>query len=179
MANNKVFISAPITTDWGTVMEFAISIRRLGGDPIYWDRESSYDQNKFEEADSVVFILPGNNFRMSQYGLPIGVKAELFNAFSAKKNIYLGFIHSTNSHKIYLAKTDGRDIQGVSGSEGSLKILLGAIRATDNIIANSTYGAWVENPCAEVTLKYSGPNGHPGKPGVEGNPFDERLILML
>lgn len=70
----------------------------------------------------------------------------------------------------------------------------GAILAAWKMASPSIYGVdnsnrrvYVPNPWAEIELpkviklpsKEIGSIGHPGKMGVDGDPFDERLILML
>jgi len=179
---NKVFISAPISLAWSTVTEFALTVRRAGGEPVWWDRNTRYIQSDFDKADSVLFLLPGNKFESSQYGLPIGLKSELSRAFALNKNIYLGYITSNGNHSIYRADTDGYSIAGLSGTTGCLKQSLESINAAEKIAANSRYGAFVDNPCAEIELPKAQrvyaktiPSWH----FEECDGIDKRLLLMI
>lgn len=182
-SNNKVFISAPISVDWSTVMEFAKSVQNTGGKPVYWERNTRYIQKDFDTADSVVFILPNNNFNMHRFNLPIGLQSELERAFETGKSIYVGYIRSNGNHSIYRAGTDGYSIAGRSGTSGRLKRDLESIKAAKRIAMNSNYGAFwsgeeqsvkwgeLEHPGAEVKL--------PTAKKVNPDFIDERLLLML
>ena len=194
-SNNKVFISAPISTDWSTVTKFFQSVQNAGGEPVYWDRNTRYVQKDFDSCGSVVFILPNNKFARSQYGLPIGLKNELSRAFEMNKDIYVGYITSQGLHCIYRASTDGKDITGVSGTTYSLKRALEPIKAAEKIATNSRYGLkdvdidnylagkWGElehpgNPCAEIKLP-TARRVYATAISLETNWVDERLLLML
>lgn len=194
MANNRVFISAPISVDWSTVTEFVHSVLDAGGKPVFWDRNTRYDQNDFNSSDSVVFILPKNKFEMSQYGLPIGLKNELSRAFEMNKDIYIGYITSNGNHSIFSSSTDGKNITGVSATTGSLKRSLETIKTAEidahnknlreikKIAANSQYGVFVENPWAEVkfpTVRRVFEKTISATIYEECVGYDKRLLLMI
>ena len=180
---SKVFISAPISVDWSTVMEFASVVKEAGGNPQYWVRDTSYNQREFDASNSVVFILPGNAWEKSQHGLPKGLKSELSRAYASGKNIYIGYITSRGEHNIYCADSNGMDIKGIQGSSSAFEEQMTANRYAERVMVNSTYGAWGKNSCSEIELPLpKGPTGFSGRPGiagVDGIEFDERLLLMM
>ena len=176
----KVFISAPISVDWSTVMEFASIVKEAGGNPQYWIRDNPYNQREFDASNSVIFLLPGNAWEKSQHGLPKGLKSELSRAYASGKNIYIGYITSRGEHNIYCADSNGMDIKGIQGSSSAFEEQMAANRYAERVMVNSTYGA---NICSEIELPLpkgpTGVSGRPGIAGVRGFDYDERLLLMM
>lgn len=186
MKANKIFISAPISVDWSTVLGFISSVNKEGFTPRYWDRNTKYDQSEFDDCRSVVFILPKNKFDAYSEELPVGIKSELSRAYAQSKKIYVGYQTSTGSYNIYDADTNGKWIRATSGTAndifGELKseILKSEIKnakMAERVMKNSTYGTMVHNPCAEVKL----PKAQKVYATTIPNPdwIDERLLLML
>lgn len=183
---NKVFISAPNSLNWSTIMNFAQTVINKGADVYFWDRESKYGQKEFDSCDTVVFLLPNNKFEAGHKELPIGLRNELQRAYAQSKQILLGYKTSNGSYNFYDTNTNGQYIQGISGTACALDRIVERTKkeiakSAMNIAQNSTYGIFVPNPCDEVKLPKGiiGSVGHKGTPGVAGIEFDERLLLML
>jgi hypothetical protein len=179
---SKVFISAPISVDWSTVQRFEKEITKRNLKVSYWERWSKYSNSDLDSSDAVVFILPRNKFKATHNELPIGLKAELSRAYAASKKIYIGYETSTGSCNIYDTITDGKYIEGLTGTANDIYEDLDLLRSAKKIATNSLYGVHIHssNPCAEIELP-KGPTGFSGRPGiagVDGIEFDERLLLM-
>jgi len=175
MDPNKVFISAPSELDWSTVTRFA---QRLVDNNILafaWDRNSIYDHSIFDECGSVLFLLPGNRFRLVKDDLPWGQRRELFRAQAQSKNIYVGYGQIYEADGI--ANTDGEEfISGISGTSNSIFTNIGKVNAKEalrmhksgmNLVMNSTYGSFVND-----TLY--GELDHPGN-GIKFNQIDKQI----
>lgn len=185
---NNIYISAPITVDWSTVVRYQqelISGSNRKFKVSVWDRKSKYDQREFDSSDAVVFILPNNNFNASQDDLPIGLKNELSRAYAQDKEIFVAYRTNGGSYNIYDAETNGKWIKGVSGTAsdifGSTKVLQNSLDIfVGKVMNNSSCRPWSTNPCAEIELPKgpTGSNGRKGVSGVEGIEFDERLLLI-
>jgi hypothetical protein len=187
---NKIYISVPISTDWDIVRSYSRKLESQGYNVKVWNRSERYNQNEFDESDSVLFILPKNKFKADSNYLPIGLRSELARAYAQNKKIYVGYKTSNDEFNIYNTETNGMYINAISGTankifecntnEVSQKTL---DRLTDKIMVNSRYGIAgnVGNPCLEIELP-KGPTGFSGRPGiagVDGIEFDERLLLMI
>jgi len=184
MKANKVFVSAPISMDWSTVLEFYHKLDSKGLDARLWNRDCSYDQKAFDDCGSIVFLLPNNKFNSISSQLPVGLKSELCRSFAQRKNIYVGYITSGGEYNIYEADTNGGcTINGISGTANSIfRKIQEQInqKAAVKLAANSMYGGCgginpnsLELPtptrvCAQIVT------GHEFEYG-----FDERLLLAL
>ena len=201
---NKIYISTPIVTDWSTVMRFHDKLKQKFTDVRVWDRESRYVQKDFDDAGHVVFILPNNKFKADFYELPVGVKKELHDAITQNKKIYIAY-KSLDGEFIYNAKSNGRNIEGITGTWDNIftdlppeigkkgidalaeigKLLQGDYTSV-TLGSNGPVNVWFSNPCAEITL----PNSQaecslPIAKRVHATTIpntdylDERLLLMM
>jgi hypothetical protein len=177
---SKIHISAPISSDWGTVTSFEKRLKNEGFKVSVWDRKSIYDQSEFDKSDAVVFILPSNKFKATQRELPNGLKSELSRAYAQGKRIYVGYVTSWGSYSIYDTTTDGMNISAIPHSANNMFNLAKQLKAANKIMINSRYGV-AGNPCSEIELP-KGPTGSSGRPGISGErgfDYDERLLLMM
>lgn len=175
---SKVHICAPVSLSWSTVL----SVKHLlEGSDLFkvsvWERNSTYSNSMIDEADAVVFILPGVKFNASGQQLPSGLRNELSRSYAQNKKVFIAYKSATSgSFQIYSAHTDGVSIAGIQRTYRDI------FKIRPNVSYQST-----KNPCAEIELPkgptgYSGrpgPIGHQGAPGVDGIEFDERLLLMM
>ena len=121
MKANKVFISAPISMDWSTVLKYETVLKKKGFEVKYWDRYTKYDERPLDESDAVVFLLPNNSFKCSEYELPIGLRAELSRAYALDKPLFIGYIRSGDGQvSFYEADSNGKFIAGQAGTCNSL-----------------------------------------------------------
>jgi hypothetical protein len=90
------YISAPISTDWSTVIEVeeAISSRDPGSFIEKWDRNSGYDTALLAECDIMVLMLPGSGHRCWTSDIPSGCKAEITTAKRKGKRIIIAVTDS-------------------------------------------------------------------------------------
>ena len=163
-SRKQVFISAPQSLDWDTVMKFKRKL--INGDVIAknWDRiPGSYRQSDFNKSDAVLFLLPKNKFRYTKDELPIGLEVELSRACALSKPLFIGYITTTGSYNIYNAKFDGIKIEGVTGT-------------ADDIFRDFGQPD-LKNSCAEIKLPKTQRVYATTIPN--SNYADERLILML
>ena len=165
---NKIYISTPIVTDWSTVMRFHDKLTQKFTDVKVWDRESRYVQKDFDDAGHVVFILPNNKFKADFYDLPVGVKKELHDAITQNKKIYIAY-KSLDGEFIYNAKSNGRNIEGISGTWDSI--------FTDSLISNLCAEITLPNSQAECSLPIAKRVHATTIPNTDY--LDERLLLML
>jgi hypothetical protein len=204
---NKIYISAPIVTDWSTVMRFHDILKQKYTDVKVWDRGSRYFQKDFDDAGHVVFVLPNNKFKASFHELPVGVKKELHDAVTQNKKIYIAYTTKDFGNFIYDAKSDGRNIEGIGGTANKIFLklpsdsvkkgidaveemekLLRGMASTDiniSLVSNGT-SIWSTNPCAEIALPNSQaecvlPVAKIVHATLVSNPdyVDERLLLMM
>ena len=110
----------------------------------FWDRKSQYDQNLFDSADAIVFILPNFSFDSTKvklgYEVPIGVRSELNLAIKQQKKICIAYKTANTGINIYnVSWTVGRipkdyTIKGIAGT-------------------SHEFGEWVDNfACHYKTL---------------------------
>lgn len=178
---SKVFISAPITVDWSIVQRFDLELTKKKLKVTYWERSSKYNHKLLDDADAVIFILPGIQFKATCDTLPIGLKTELSRAYALNKKIYVGYVTSTGSYNIYNADTDGKSIEGVGRTSNTIYGELEHDKAARKIAANSFYGSSYiksNNPCCEIELPkmqrvYAKPI-----PSYELDSYDVRLLLI-
>jgi hypothetical protein len=98
MKADKVFFSAPISMDWGIVYNFMETLAAKNLTPVYWNRSAVYDESKFNECGTIVFLLPGNRTSGSNVNIPVGMRRELHEAWLQQKDIYIGEIIDGNYH---------------------------------------------------------------------------------
>lgn len=192
---NKVYISAPITMEWSTVLSYKLKLDALGFDVKLWDRNfSNYRKQDFDSADTVVILLPNNKFNGSQRDLPIGVCKEISEAYAQSKSIFIGYTPNSGVPEFYragvqLGSRGYFTIRGEGGSTTAIKVLAANAnveKAAKKIAVNSTYGladymsgSWSDdsgemyssNPCAEIAL--------PTAKKVNPDLIEERLLLMM
>lgn len=164
---NKIYISAPIATDWSTVMRFQDKLKQKFTDVKVWDRESRYKQEDFDNAGHVVFILPDNKFKAEYHQLPVGLKAELSRAYATNKKVYVAY-KSKDGYFIYDTRTNGKNIEGIGGTADRIFTDLtsdprkGTKKETsieaDDILDDDFWGMAYEaasNLCVEIPLPNS------------------------
>ena len=102
----RIAISAPMTVP----MEHLREVDNLLYDKYkiphahisYWDRKSQYDQNLFDSADAVIFILNDYAFNALEGSVPIGVDAELRQVHKQGKHAFLAYkLKTTGEIKFY------------------------------------------------------------------------------
>jgi hypothetical protein len=121
MANKQIYISCPIAVHQYTFDEYIDLINdHKGFTARYWERGGEYSQTYFDSSDAFVFVLPDNKFKASNHELPIGLKRELARAFALGKKIFIGYQTRSGEYAFYLAKTNGRDIEGVPGTTNEI-----------------------------------------------------------
>jgi hypothetical protein len=196
-ANKKtIFISAPISLKWDTVCDFDEAISEESIVPVEikaWDRHTKYDQKDLDESDAVVFLLPKNDFRCAYGDMPIGLRTELARAYAMSKPIFVGYLTRSGEYNIYDAETNGKSIEGVAGTAGSIyqrllapepkKKTLESIEDPEpkkkilETLDDISGSLWTRNPCAEIEL----PKAKRVYASTVQNPdyLDERLILLL
>ena len=153
---NSVFISAPINLDWSTVMNFAQTVKNKGANVYFWDRQrqSKYDQEKFDYCDTVIFLLPDNKCEAGFRELPVGLKAELRRAYSQSKNILIGYKADSGKYYFYDTETNGQYIKRICGTVGALdRIVEKTEKAKDELQNLSWIGKRVRGfeECSSVT----------------------------
>ncbi len=68
----------------------------------FWDRKSQYDQNQFDSADAVIFLLKDFAFEGKEGSIPIGVDAELRQVHKQGKPAFLAYkLKTTGEIKFY------------------------------------------------------------------------------
>lgn len=151
---NKVFISAPFSLDWSTVMNFAQTVKNKGAGVYFWDRKSEYDQEKFDYCDTVIFLLPGNKCEAGFRELPVGLRAELRRAYVQSKNILIGYKADSGKYYFYDTETNGQYIKRIWGTVGALdRIVEKTEKAKDELQNLSWIGKRVKGfeECSSVT----------------------------
>jgi hypothetical protein len=165
---NKIYISAPLSTEWSDVAQLAGRLQYNFTDVRYWDRRQ-YKPEDFDKADDVVFMLPHNSVSWYIKDLPAGVKKEVREAVGAGKRIHIAYRNPlSGNYEITEAKIDGgfdkgfisiipgfssetiydysdKNIDAVAEME---KLLRGESKTVDGILHYS-------NPCAEIPLSGS------------------------
>lgn len=68
----------------------------------FWDRKSQYDQNQFDSADAVIFLLKDFAFEGKEGSVPIGVDAELRQVHKQGKDAFLAYkLKTTGEIRFY------------------------------------------------------------------------------
>jgi len=163
-SKKQVFISVPMSMDWGTVMKFKQKLLNVGIRVKHWDRiPGSYNQFDLNNSDAVLFLLPKNEFRYAMNELPIGLQTELERVYALSKPLFIGYKTAAGSYSIYNARFNGSKIEGVTG--------------TANDIFKNFCQPDLENPSTEINLPKSTKVYATTIPNPDYT--DERLILML
>lgn len=180
-----IFISAPISLKWDTVCDFVEAISEESKVPVeikVWDRYGKYEAKDLDESDAVVLLLPRNDFRCAYIEMPDGLRSELTRAYALNKPIYVGYLTRSGDYNIYEARTDGKSIEGVTGTAGSIYRKVLAPDPKKKAVATDDYYEFydsicTDNPCAEIEL----PKAKRVYTTTIPNPdyIDERLILLL
>ncbi len=182
-SKKQVFISAPMSLDWDTVMKFKLKLLDSGAVVKHWDRHSKYSQCDLDESDAVLFLLPRNQFRCDVHDMPTGLKVEFANAYAQGKSLFIGYITATGSYNIYDTKFYDGKFEGISGTANDIYETL---REHTSIASDDTaflIEDWpgsiydVKNPCAEIELPKAQRVYATTIPNLDY--VDECLILML
>ena len=183
-SNTKtVFISAPVSLKWSTVCDFDEAISEKSKVPVEikaWDRKQEYIAENLDKSDAVIFLLPNNDFECTYIEMPTGLRMELARAYALNKPIFVGYkTRSTGDYNIYSAETDGKSIEGIAGTAGSIydTVLVSEPKKNVADIEDISGSMWTGNPCAEIEL----PKAKRVYATTIPNPDyrDERLNLLL
>lgn len=155
MKKRKIYMSVPMSLNWDKVQLFKRRFSTEKYDVSLWDRKN-YDPRLFEEADSVVFLLPDFSFDYDIDDLPVGVRKEVKQAVKEGKYIYLGYVTAGGDYNIYNAKVEYSEIKGVQG--------------TANKIFNELH--------IDVVVDYSG-SVKSWDPISTPDGYDERLLMLV
>jgi hypothetical protein len=182
-ANKKtIFISAPISLKWDTVCDFEVAIIEESTVPVEikaWDRRKKYDLKDLDESHAVIFLLPKNDFRCSHSEMPVGLRSELARAYALNKPIFVGYVNRSGDCNIYDAETDGKSIEGITGTSGNIYQKLLDLESKKKVVEIEDFSGsmWTGNPCGEIELPKAKRVYSTTVPNSDYQ--DERLILML
>jgi hypothetical protein len=115
-----IYLSVPVSLDWNTQVQPFIDQLNKEFNVTYWMRGTHYYANRLQDADAVVFLLPGLKFESELDFLPTGLKSEFNICIKMNKNIYLGYNNIRNIKSIYNAEDYVGKIKGVLGSSGNI-----------------------------------------------------------
>ena len=120
--NKHVYISIPLYEQWQKVEELTKSI--LEPNNIAWKAWGRGKYTKEEEYDllsskAIIFILPGNKFRMDYDDLPSVVKNDLDRALTKNIPIYIAYKTTAGILQIYEAMLDDYLDSEITGIQGS------------------------------------------------------------
>lgn len=166
LSNNNIYISAPVSLDWSTVLSFKESIRRKSRDLniCMWDRKEIYKQSELDSCNTIVFLLPKNQFKADSLTLPSGLRNELARAYAKGMNILVGYKSSLGSFRVYNTETNGIYINGIIGTADKCFEHIEKITLEKDIPSYSLPAAFrlYEGICQPTSFTY-----------------DERLLLMI
>lgn len=96
-------------------MEVDSHVKKRGYSTSYWDRQV-YISKDFDEADTLVVILPGQKFQCTEIDMPNGVKKDIKEALIQGKNIYLAYKTAGNGFQFYNMTIQSHFYGGLSGT---------------------------------------------------------------
>ena len=177
-----IFISAPISLKWDTVLSFGEAISKQSKVLVKvnaWDRKQKYIEEDLDKSDAVVFLLPNNDFRCVHSEMPLGLRVELARAYALNKPIFVGYLTTSGSYNIYDVETDGKLIKGVTGTAGNIYDTILRPEPKKKVVDIDDLDDIdnTEEGCAEIKL----PKAKRVYATTILNPDyqDERLILLL
>lgn len=161
----RIAISAPMTVPMVHLCEVEDLLNEKFKIPYshisFWDRKSQYDQNQFDSADAVVFLLKDFAFEGKEGCVPIGVDAELRQVHKQGKEAFLAYkLKTTGEIRFYTFRFGlGPDykktwIKAVSDTTGEFGEFVNGFeligidaqaeleKAAIRLMQNSTYGAF-------------------------------------
>lgn len=102
----RIAISAPMTVPMVHLCEVEDLLNEKFHIPYshisFWDRKSQYDQNQFDSADAVIFLLNDFAFEAKEGSVPIGVDAELRQVHKQGKEAFLAYkLKTTGEIRFY------------------------------------------------------------------------------
>lgn len=102
----RIAISAPMTVPMVHLCEVEDLLNEKFHIPYshisFWDRKSQYDQNQFDSADAVIFLLKDFAFEGKEGSIPIGVDAELRQVLKQGKDAFLAYkLKTTGEIRFY------------------------------------------------------------------------------
>lgn len=102
----RIAISAPMTVPMVHLCEVEDLLNEKFHIPYshisFWDRKSQYDQNQFDSADAVIFLLNDFAFEGKEGSVPIGVDAELRQVHKQGKDAFLAYkLKTTGEIRFY------------------------------------------------------------------------------
>lgn len=116
----KVYISAPISIPWETVLKVRDNLVSTGIGVSVWNRGTKYSIS-ISDYDAIVFILPNMKWQHTINGLPSGIKSEVSRAVFLNKPIYIAYTPINESTPtIYNAKHNLGIITGIQGTGNSI-----------------------------------------------------------
>lgn len=117
----RIYISCPLSVSEATLEAVAEKAGNNGEYNVrYWDRRGKgYNEKLLEDADLILFILPGNSFGLPFQALPVGLQSELIKAHVLQKPLAVAYRNTSGEMNIYKAIYDGNvkgEIRAVPGS---------------------------------------------------------------
>lgn len=163
----RIAISAPMTVPMVHLCEVEDLLNEKFKIPYshisFWDRKSQYDQNQFDSADAVIFLLNDFAFEGKEGSVPIGVDAELRQVHKQGKEAFLAYkLKTTGEIRFYTFRFGlGPDykktwIKAVSDTTGEFGEFVNGFeligidaqaeleKAAIRLMQNSTYGTFGE-----------------------------------
>lgn len=105
----------------------------MGGDPVWWDRNTSYNLEPILTADVVVMITPNNNWGMTITDLTRGCAKEWKLAVGNNMPRFIAY-RTKEGYKFYLNDKNRTDL--VIGVAGTSLVLPGLIKRGEEKISN-------------------------------------------
>ena len=115
---NQVYVSCPLDENAAKISEVGRKLSDMGYSPWWFERGTTYDDQKLRLADMFVLIPSSNQFdSMMDYMTP-GCKKELELAHSIGKSLWLAYWKKNVLHiySIHLGKLADRRVMGQSRS---------------------------------------------------------------
>ena len=124
--NFSAYISCHIAMPWDTLMDVASVVEcsfSKNVEPIYWDRESPYQENILPNSDCFIMISPGLKWSYYIQSLPPGCRKELKKAIKLGIPIYTVYKTSSKAIRIYETHIEDNYVCGITGTSDSLNFL--------------------------------------------------------
>lgn len=150
-----VYVACPMNVPLDYLNEVCVLIRKLGGTPYYWDRNSRvYDTGIMDKAEVVVAISGRENaWRTNNIKIPKGTRSEIDRALQYQKPLFTTYIpqHGLQIYKAYReGNKDYDSFGGQSGSSGDFEYLILGLKNDKKAkmkeevrIKANQYGNWV------------------------------------
>lgn len=159
-----VYVACPMNVPLDYLNEVCILIRKLGGTPYYWDRNSRvYDTGIMDKAEVVVAISGRENaWRTNNIKIPKGTRSEIDRALQYQKPLFTTYIPQHGLQIYKACRTGNKDYDifgGQSGSSGDFEYLILGLKnekkakmKEEQRIRINQYDAWTSHQFADVKI---------------------------